>query len=69
MYRLPNIVRAIESRKLRWTGRVARIEVDRNAFEIWIGEPTGERLLERPMRRWEDNFRMDLKEIGVNMRN
>ena len=33
------------------------------------GKPTGKRPLGRPKRRWEDNIRMDLKEIGINTRN
>ena len=33
------------------------------------GKPIGRRLLGRPMHMWEDNIRMDIKEIGVNTRN
>ena len=40
-----------------------------SAFKILTGIPTGKRPLGRPRRRWEDNIRMDLKQIGVNMRN
>jgi hypothetical protein len=36
----------------------------RNACKIWMGKPEGKRPLERPRRRWEDNIRMDLREIG-----
>ena len=39
------------------------------AFKILTGKPTGKRLLRRPMHRWEDNIRIDLKEIGINTRN
>ena len=39
------------------------------AFKILTGKPTGKRPLERPRRRWEDNIRMDPKEIGINTRN
>ena len=69
MYRSPSIVRVIKSRKLRWTGHVARMEEGRSAFKILTGKPTGKRPLGRPRRRWEDNIKMDLKEIGINMRN
>ena len=69
MYRSPNIVRVIISRRLRWEGHVARMEEDRSAFEILTGKPTGKRPLGRPRRRWEDNIRMDLEEIGINARN
>ena len=41
----------------------------RNAFKFLTRTPTGKRLLGRPGRRWEDNIRMDLKEIGINTRN
>ena len=38
----------------------------RSAFKMLTGTPTGKRPSERPRRRWEDNIRMDLKEIGIN---
>ena len=60
MYRSPNIVRVIISRRFRWTGLVARMEKGRSAFKILTGKPTGKRPLGRPRRRWEDNIRMDL---------
>ena len=59
----------IKSRKLRWAGHVARMEEGRSAFKILIGKPTGKRQLGRPARRWENNIRMDLEEIGINTRN
>ena len=59
MYRSPNIVRVIKSRRLR-LGR---------ALKILTGKPTGKRTLGRPRRRWEDNIRMDLNEIGINAGN
>ena len=40
----------------------------RGDFKILTDKPTGKRLLGRPRRRWEDNIRMDLKEIGINTR-
>ena len=62
----PNIVREIKSRRLRWAGHVARrIEEGKGAFKIL----TGKRPLGRPRRRWEDNIRMDLEEIGINAGN
>ena len=42
------------------------MEEGRSAFEILTGKPTGKRPLRRPSRRWEDNIRMDLEEIGIN---
>jgi hypothetical protein len=59
----------IKSRKLRWTGHVARMEEGRSAFKILTCQPIGKKPLGRPRRRWEDNIRMDVKEVGINMRN
>ena len=59
----------IKSRRLRWAGHVARMEEGRSAFKILKGKPTGKKPLGRPMRRWEDNIRMDLEEIGINVGN
>ena len=69
MYRSPNIVRVIKSERLRWAGHVARIEEGRSAFKILMGIPTGKKPLEMPRRRWQDNIRMDLEEIGINAGN
>ena len=69
MYRSPNIVRVIKSKRLRWAGNVARMEEGRSAFKILTGKPTGKRPLGRPRRRWEDNIKMNLEEMGVNTRN
>ena len=49
-----------------WAGHVARMEEGRSAFKILTGKPTGKRTLGRPRRRWEDNIRMDLEEMGIN---
>ena len=42
------------------------MEEDRSAFKILTGKPTGKRPLGRPRRRWEDNIKMDLEEMGIN---
>jgi hypothetical protein len=47
----------------------SRMEEGRGAFKMLTSKPTGNSLLGRPRRRWEDDVRMDLKEIGVNTRN
>jgi hypothetical protein len=60
LYRSPNIVRVIKSRRMRWAGNVAKMEESRSAFDILTGNTTGNRSLGR--RRWEDNIRMDLEE-------
>ena len=54
---------------MRWAGHVARMEEGRSVFKILTGKPTGLRPLGRPRHRWEDNIRMDLKEIGINTKN
>ena len=69
MHRSPNIVRVIKSRRLRWAGHVARMEEGRRTLKILTGKPTGNRPLGRPRRRWEDNIRIDLEEIGINAGN
>ena len=48
---------------------VVRMEESRNAFKMLAGKPTGKRPLGRPRRRWKENIRMDLTEIGINTRN
>ena len=69
MYRSPNTVRVIKSRRLRWAGHVARMEEGRSAFKILTGRPIRKRPSGRPRRRWGENIRMALKEIYVNTRN
>ena len=69
LYRSPNIIRVIKSRRLRWEGHVVRMEEGRSAFKILTGKPTGKRPLGTPRSRLEDNIRMDLKEISIIMRN
>jgi len=66
LYRSSNIVRVIKSRRLRLARYVARMEEGRSAFKILTGEPTRNIPLRRPRRRWEDNIRMELEEIGIN---
>jgi len=42
------------------------MEEGRNAFKILIGKRTGKKPIGRHSRRWEDNIRIDLEEIGIN---
>jgi hypothetical protein len=64
LYPLPNIVRVIKSRRMEWAGHVARMGEGSGVYRVLVGKPEGKRLLGRPKRRWEDNIRMDLQEVG-----
>ena len=64
LYSLPNIVRVVKSRRMRWAGHVARMGEDRNVHRMLVGKPEGKRPLGRPRRRWEDNIKMDLLKVG-----
>ena len=64
LYSSPNIVRVIKSRRMRWAGHVARMGEERAVYRVLVGKPEGKRPLGRPRRRWVDNIRMDLQEVG-----
>ena len=64
LYCSPNIVRVIKSRRMRWAGHVARMGEERGMYRVLVGKPEGKRPLGRPRRRWVDNIRMDLQEVG-----
>ena len=64
LYSSPNIVRVIKSRRMRWAGHVARMGEERGVYSVLVRKPEGRRPLERPRRRWVDNIRMDLQEVG-----
>jgi hypothetical protein len=64
LYSSPSIIRIIKSRTVRWAGHVARMGEKGNAYRLLMGKPEGKRLLGRPKRRWVDNIRMDLVEVG-----
>ena len=59
----------IKSRSPRWTGHITRMEEGMSAYKILTGTHAEKKHLGRPRHRWEDNIRMDLKEIGINTRN
>ncbi|KAJ4428052.1 hypothetical protein ANN_24066 [Periplaneta americana] len=64
----PEIIRNIKSRRLRWAGHVARLGESRNAYRVLVGRPEGKRPLGRWRRRWEDNIKMDLREVRYDDR-
>jgi hypothetical protein len=63
LYCSPNIVRVIKSGTVRWAGHVACMG-ERGVFRVLVGKPDGKRPLGRPRRRWEDNIKLDLQEVG-----
>ena len=60
LYSLPNNVREVKSRRMRWAGHVARMREGRDVHRVLVGKPEGKGPLGRPRRRWEDNIKMDL---------
>jgi hypothetical protein len=69
LYSSPNIVRVIKSRRVRWVGHVARMREGRGVYRGLVGKPEVKRPLERPRRRWENNIKLDLREIGIDRAN
>jgi hypothetical protein len=61
LYSSPNTIRQIKSRRMRWTGHVARGREERKVYKVLVGKPEGRRPLGRPRRRWEDGIKTDLK--------
>jgi len=64
LYSSPNIVRVIKSRGIRWAGHLERLGEERVVYRVLVGRPDGKSPLGRPRRRWVDNIRMDLQEVG-----
>ena len=64
LYSSPNIVRVIKSRRMRWTGHVARMGEEKGTYRVLVGKQEGRRPLGRPRRRWVDNIRMYIQEVG-----
>jgi len=64
LYSLPNIVRVVKSRRMRWAWHVAGMEEGRGVHRVLVGKAEGKSPLGRPRRRWEDTIKMDLREVG-----
>ena len=64
LYSLPNTVRVVKSRRMRWAGHVAGMGEDIGVQRVLVGKPEVKRPLGRSRRRWEDNIKMDLQEVG-----
>ena len=64
LYSLPNIVRVVKSRRIRWAVHVARMGEGRGVHRVLVVKPEGKRPLGRPRHRWEYIIKMDLQEVG-----
>jgi len=64
VYFSPRSFRVIKSRRMRWVEHVARIGERRGVYRVLVGKPERKGPLGRPRRRWEDNIKMDLQEVG-----
>ena len=60
LYCSPNIVRVIKWRRMRWAGHMARMGEERGVYRVLVGK----RPLGRPRRRWVDNIKTHLQEVG-----
>jgi len=59
LYCSPHVVRAINSKRMRWAGHVAHAGERRGVYRVLVRKPKGKRPLGRPRHRWEDNIKMD----------
>jgi hypothetical protein len=64
LYSLPNIVRVVKLRRMGWAGHVARMGEERGVHRVLVGKLEGQRPMGRPRRRWEDNIKIDVEEVG-----
>jgi hypothetical protein len=67
LYSSLRLIRIIKSRRMRWVGHVARMGEKRNVYRLLVGKPEGKKPLGRPRRKWIDNIKIDLLEIGLNV--
>jgi hypothetical protein len=65
LYSSPTIVRVIKSRRMRWTGHVARMGAGKRRVQGFGGQTGGKELLGKPRRRWEDNIKADVQKWDV----
>ena len=64
LYCSPNVSGMIKSIRMRWEGHVARMGEGRGTYRVLFGKPEGKKPHERPRRRWEDNIKMDIQDVG-----
>jgi transcription termination factor 2 len=56
----------IKSRRMRWARHVACMGEGRRVYRVLVGRPEGKRPLGRPRRRWKDNIKIELTDIGID---
>jgi hypothetical protein len=64
LYSSPSVVRVIKRRRMRWAGHIAHMGERRGVYKVLVRKPEGKRPSGRPRRRWENNIKMDLQEVG-----
>jgi hypothetical protein len=67
LYSSPNINRVIQSRRIGWAEHIELLGKRRGEYRGSVGKPEGKRQLGRPRRRWEDNIKGDLQEVGPKL--
>jgi hypothetical protein len=67
LYSSPDIIRVVKARRIRWTGHVARMGKGRDVYRVSVGKRESKRPLGRSRRRWVDNIKMDLQEVGCGV--
>jgi hypothetical protein len=66
LYSSTYIIMVIKSRQMRWAGHVARMEEERGVYSVLVWRPERKKPLGRPRHRWEDNIKINLREIGID---
>jgi hypothetical protein len=61
----PYVFWVIKSRRTVWAGHMAHIRERRGAYNVLVGKPEGNKALEGPRHRWEDNIKMNVKDVGL----
>jgi hypothetical protein len=69
LYSSSNIIRQVNSRRMRWAGHVAHMGEERKLYKVLVGKPEGKSPFGRPRCRWEDGIGMDLRERGLGVWN
>ena len=69
LYSSPNTLRVMKSRRMSWAGHVTRMGEGRGVYRVLVGKPEGKKQLGRSRRRWADNIKMGLQEVGCRNMN